>query len=142
MFFPCLIFFQVAKIKVLLNKIECRDHLFRAGYKEVLTKFYNHVCLNPIEFSTGGFYTINYNLLASVRWMSNRDCSYYWMFISLQILTGVVSYQIILLQFYESWKLKSSLLKIQFNYLKDRTQKQLKKYLETNILWLYVSPVA
>lgn len=46
--------------------MECGDRFVPVDYEEDLSNFYIHVCLNPIEFTAGDFYTINYNLLASV----------------------------------------------------------------------------
>lgn len=63
-------------------KFEHFEHL-RSEIREFLSDFYQQMIHQPVTFTAFGFYTINLGLLAS-------------------ILTGIVSYQIILLQFYAS----------------------------------------
>jgi 7tm Chemosensory receptor len=51
--------------------------------REILQNLYQQVVHQPIRFTAFGFFPINLTLLAS-------------------IMTGVVSYQVILIQFYDS----------------------------------------
>jgi hypothetical protein len=74
----------MSKIATVVSKIEC-DHYERLTdeTREFAHKFYMQLNHQPIVFTAYGFYTINLALLAS-------------------ICTGIVSYQIILVQFYSS----------------------------------------
>lgn len=72
------------KIATNINKIEsdCYEQL-RSETREFMQNFYAQVINQPVVFTAYGFYTINLALFAS-------------------IITGIVSYQIILVQFYAS----------------------------------------
>lgn len=76
--------FQILKISSKISEIQCQfyDKLLLRTL-ECLNNFYVQVNHQPIIFTTYGFYIINFGLLAS-------------------IITGMVSYQIILVQFYAS----------------------------------------
>lgn len=63
--------------------VNCQLEELGSRSREILEKFYYQLNLQPVKFSALGFYTINQALLAS-------------------IVTGVVSYQIILVQFHTS----------------------------------------
>jgi hypothetical protein len=57
----------MAKILSAINKIECENVEELQGINsELLQKFYIQLSLQPIQFTTAGFYTINLTLLASV----------------------------------------------------------------------------
>lgn len=65
-----------------VSKIECENYdQLTDEAREFVHKFYMQLIHQPILFTAYGFYTINLALLAS-------------------ITTGIVSYQIILVQFY------------------------------------------
>lgn len=71
-------------IATTINKIELNNYdQLKPEAREFLQNFYLQVNNQPIVFTAFGFFTINLALLAS-------------------ITTGVVSYQIILVQFYAS----------------------------------------
>lgn len=65
-----------------VNKIECNDFHIDEEIRNTLHKFYLQLKLQPVMFTAFGFYKINLALLASVT-------------------TGVISYQIILVQFHQ-----------------------------------------
>jgi 7tm Chemosensory receptor len=75
-----LIPFQVTKIATNIILLDSRDQLDSKSH-EILLSFYQQVIHHPIKFTAFGLYSINLQLLAS-------------------IITGVVSYQVILIQFY------------------------------------------
>lgn len=65
-------------------KIECDNfELLRSDTRDFLQNFYLQLMHQPVVFTAHGFYAINLALLGS-------------------IITGIVSYQIILVQFYAS----------------------------------------
>lgn len=67
-----------------LNKFESEGfNELRGETREFLHNFYSQTIHQPVIFTAYGFYNINLALLAS-------------------IITGIVSYQIILVQFYAS----------------------------------------
>lgn len=74
------------KLATALSKCECDnfDSLLEES-REFIHKFYMQLCQQPIIFTAYGFYNINLALLAS-------------------ITTGIVSYQIILVQFHSTDK--------------------------------------
>lgn len=74
----------MTSIAILIKNIECEhfDQL-RPEIREFLGSLYQQMIHQPVVFTASGFYTINFTLLASIS-------------------TGIVSYQIILVQFYAS----------------------------------------
>jgi len=74
----------MSKLATALSKIECENYEgLKEESREFIHKFYMQLCQQPIIFTAYGFYNINLALLAS-------------------ITTGIVSYQIILVQFHSS----------------------------------------
>lgn len=75
------LFYQAMKVATSIKVMES-DHYdeIRAESREFLQSFYSQLINQPIVFTASGFYVINLPLLAS-------------------IITGIVSYQIILVQF-------------------------------------------
>ena len=71
-------------IAISIKNIQC-EYLeqLRLEIREFLSNLYQQLIHQPVTFTAFGFYTINLGLLASIS-------------------TGIVSYQIILLQFYAS----------------------------------------
>lgn len=74
----------MSKIASQINNIQS-DHYdqLNGDTRDFLQSFYLQVIHQPVKFTAMGFYTISLGLLAS-------------------ILTGIVSYQIILVQFYST----------------------------------------
>lgn len=67
-----------------VNKIECNNDIQVNGdVADILQRFYLQLHIQPISFTAFGFYKINLTLFASV-------------------ITGTVSYQILLVQFHQS----------------------------------------
>lgn len=74
----------MSKLATALSKIECENYeCLKEESREFIHKFYMQLCQQPVIFTAYGFYNINLALLAS-------------------ITTGIVSYQIILVQFHSS----------------------------------------
>jgi hypothetical protein len=72
----------MTKITTAVCDIECENYeQLTDEAREFVHKFYMQLTHQPILFTAYSFYTINFALLAS-------------------IITGIVSYQIILVQFY------------------------------------------
>lgn len=74
----------MSQISVTINLVESDYHQkLSPETHQILRSFFSQVVNQPVKFTAAGFYTINLPLLAS-------------------IITGVVSYQIILIQFHAS----------------------------------------
>lgn len=75
---------QIKDISTIINQIETEQHeQLHVEARDFLQSFYLQLIHQPVAFTAFGFYIINLTLLAS-------------------IVTGIVSYQIILVQFYAS----------------------------------------
>lgn len=77
--------FQMASIATSIKKIECENYeKLPSEAREFLQSFYSQLVHQPITFTAHGFYVINRALLAAIS-------------------TTIISYEIILVQFYSSY---------------------------------------
>lgn len=57
----------MAGVLTAINEIDIKNSNLDAEARKILAKLYEQVKAQPIEFTTGSFNKINYNLLANVR---------------------------------------------------------------------------
>lgn len=75
---------KVSKFATTVKKLQNQYYeQMESEAREFLQNFYTQILLQPIYFSAAGFYVINFALMAG-------------------IVTGIASYEIILVQFYAS----------------------------------------
>jgi hypothetical protein len=86
------------RIVLELSKFEFTNEERQHGIHMILNEFSSQIAQQPIKFTVAGFYVITKTFLSSVREI--RESSQFQIEKSLQVVTGIITYLVILMQFY------------------------------------------
>jgi hypothetical protein len=64
---------QISDLLLAISEAETNGTNLPADCRDDFAKLYNQISFQQIEFTTGGFYTINFNLLAGVENFNNKN---------------------------------------------------------------------
>jgi hypothetical protein len=94
-------FSQMFEVSASLSKVDIYNWSANSSDTDTgedLLKLSSLMQVQPIKFFTRGFHTINFNLLAGVKTWFSIPKLMFWLLFEFQILTGSLSFQIILFE--------------------------------------------